>query len=103
MQLLSHLINHERKPLCLEKLHEQIVLVEKRSPNLKATEFESVIKASAQMFCRQAINMKAFEILSANEKSRLIAKHERLDRLQKEADAESVSVKHWMDKKGRNA
>jgi len=80
--ILKFLINHERKYLVIDNLCYQIRLAELGKNKLDIDKYNMLISDMARFFAQNALEYKKQQILSDNEKKRLIEESDKLKEAQ---------------------
>lgn len=96
--VLSHLLNHERRPIVLESLCDQIKLCERQDFSIKfdAVKYQYVIKEIAKYWATNALRYAEEQAVSRIERQRRIDEGNKLNEAQglmDEMEAEALSPK----------
>jgi len=77
----QYLINHERKPLVLNNLCEQVKLAENSNIGVRfnGPQFKQIVKAGADLFAKAALDYLEENLITQAEKARRISEASELD------------------------
>lgn len=79
-EVLKYLTNHEKKPVCIENICDQIEIAEIKHPNLKLKGYSDIIKSGARLFAEVALDQKHQAMLSDLAKSKITKENTKIER-----------------------
>lgn len=88
--IAAFLWNHERKPVCIKELCNQIEICERKERRIKfdRAKYVQVINQSAEMFCNAALLKAEQDHVSRLERQRLIDEGNRIKDIEDEFEAD---------------
>ena len=107
--LINFFLKHERKKNVIENIQREIKIAEWRVGHLvDSVTRKQIVKTVVKMFCELALKKKEQDIMSDNEKTRLISQADYIKNLEEEAEYEEkeaekqlTQTKVYMNKEGK--